>query len=100
MEVDQFQKEIVKFMELWAKKQGSRPSEQSTFNHLIEEVGELAREFVNRDIRKDKFSDAEFDNAIGDIFVHLVVLAELRNIKIEELIMGIIEKDKQRFLKK
>ena len=100
MEVDDFQKEIVKFMELWAKKRGARPSEQSAFNHLIEEVGELAREFVNRDKRKNKFSDAELDNAIGDIFVHLVILAELRNIKVEQLIMDIIKKDKKRLLKK
>jgi|SRR3989344_5671946 len=99
MKVDEFQKEIVRFMELWAKTKGIRFSEQSTFNHLIEEVGELAREFVNREIRKDKFCDEKFDNAIGDILVHLVVLAELRNIKIEQLIMDIIEKDKKRFLK-
>lgn len=100
MEVNKFQKEIIEFMALWEKKLGVPYSEQKTFNHLVEEVGELAREFVNRDLRPDKFSDKELDNAIGDTLIHLVVLAELRGIKIEKLILEIMEEDKKRILKK
>jgi len=99
MEVDKFQSEIIKFMNMWAKKRGSPDTEQLTFNHLVEEVGELAREFVNREARKDEFSDKEYDNAIGDILINLVVLAELRGVKIEKLITDIIKEDKKRFLK-
>jgi NTP pyrophosphatase (non-canonical NTP hydrolase) len=99
MEVEEFQKEIVKFMKMWAKKRGSPDTEQLTFNHLVEEVGELAREFVNRDARKDKFSDKEYDNTIGDILVNLVVLAELRGVKIEKLVMDIIREDSKTLLK-
>ncbi len=100
MEVNQFQKEIVKFMELWAKKRGTPDTEQLTFNHLVEEMGELAREFVNREARKNKFSNEQYDNAIGDILINLVLLAELHGIKIESLILDIIKKDKKRFLQK
>ncbi len=100
MEVDKFQEEIAKFIKMWEKKQGFPHSEQTTFNHIVEEVGELAREFVSRDIRKDKFSDEEFDNAIGDSLIHLIALAELRGIKIEKLIMDIVDEDRKRFLNK
>ena len=96
MEVDKFQNEIAKFAKLWEKQRGIIHTEQGTFNHLVEEVGELAREFVNRDIRKDKFSDKEYDNSIGDILVMIVVLAELRGIKIEKLILDIIKEDSKR----
>jgi NTP pyrophosphatase (non-canonical NTP hydrolase) len=99
MEVDDFQKEIFKFMNMWAKKRGSPDTEQLTFNHLIEEMGELAREFVNRDARKDKFSDKEYNNAIGDILINLVLLAELRGVKIEKLVKDIIREDSKGLLK-
>ncbi|MBN1376729.1 MazG-like family protein [Candidatus Woesearchaeota archaeon] len=98
MEVDKFQKEIIEFMKMWEKKRGFPDSEQTTFNHIVEEVGELAREFVSRDIRKDKFSDEKLDNAIGDSLIHLIALAELRGIKVEKLIMDIIDEDKKRVL--
>jgi len=97
MEVDKFQNEIAKFMKLWEAKRGVPDSEQRAFNHLVEEVGELAREFVNRDIRKDKFSEEEYSNAIGDMMIHLIVLAELRGVKIEKLILDIIKEDTKSF---
>lgn len=98
MEVKNFQNEIFNFALAWDNKQNITPSEQATLIHLVEEVGELAREYVNKESRKDKFSDDELNNAIGDALIQLIKLAQLRNVDIENLILKIIE-DEQQLLK-
>ena len=95
MEVKDFQKKIVDFVAAWDKKRNTTPNEQSTFNHIVEEIGELAREYVNQDSRKDKFNKNELDNAIGDTLMQLVKLAHLRGINIEDLILNIIEEEQE-----
>lgn len=97
MQVNDFQKEIVKFAQQWDKKRFHISTEQSLFNHLVEEVGELATQFVNKDQRKDKFEESEIDNAIGDIITVAVQLADLRGLKIEELVLKIIEDEQECF---
>ncbi len=99
MEVKDFQNKIVEFVNAWDKKRDTQPNEQLTFTHLVEEIGELAREYVNQQSRKDKFKKEELDNAIGDALMQLLKLAHLRGIDIEELVLKII-KDEQKFLKK
>ena len=95
MDVKNFQNEIFNFVSAWDKKRNVTPSELATFVHLVEEVGELAREYVNQEKRKDQFSDDELNNAIGDALMQLVKLAQLRNIDIENLILKIIEEEQQ-----
>ncbi|MDD5567029.1 MAG: MazG-like family protein [Patescibacteria group bacterium] len=93
MEVKDFQNKIVEFVSAWDKKRNSNPNEQLTFNHIVEEIGELAREYVNQESRKDRFSKDELEDAIGDTLMQLVKLASLRNIDIEDLINMIIKKE-------
>jgi len=95
MEVKEFQKKIVKFVNAWDKKRSSQPNEQLVFNHIVEEIGELAREYVNKESRKDKFSDKELNNAIGDSLMQLIKLANLRGLDVEKLIFNIIEEEQE-----
>jgi len=96
MDIRELQAKINGFSKLWNEKQNRSPSEQITFNHIVEELGELASQYVNKDIRKEKFSGENLDNAIGDLLVHIIELASIRNIDIETLLLEIIEKDKER----
>jgi NTP pyrophosphatase (non-canonical NTP hydrolase) len=100
MEVNQFQDKIVKFCKEWEKYREFKHTEQNTFNHLVEEMGELASQFVNRDKGRKEFDGNEFDNAIGDILIHLVCLANLRGLSVEQLIDQIIKEDSKRLLEK
>ena len=95
MEVKDFQNKIVEFMAAWDKKRKVVPNEQVTFIHLVEEVGELAREYVNKEKRKEDYSEEELTNAIGDIFMQLVKLANLRGLDIEKVILQIIEEEQE-----
>ena len=100
MEVKEFQEKIVAYCKEWEKYRNIKHTEQNTFNHLVEEMGELASQFVNRDKKRREFDDNEFDNAIGDILIHLVCLANLRGLSIEQLINEIIKEDSKRLLEK
>ncbi|GEM_PF-3125460 len=95
MEVKELQARIIELMDAWDKKRNTVPNEQLTFNHLVEEVGELAREYVNKEHRKEKYNEKELENAIGDAFIQLVRLAHLRGLDIEEVVLKIIENDKK-----
>jgi len=96
MTVNEFQEKIIEFSNRWDKKRNTNPSERSTFIHLVEEVGELAREYVSEEKRKEKYNPAEVENAIGDIIFQVVKLAHLRGLNIEEIVTKIIRDEEIR----
>ncbi|OHA00127.1 MAG: hypothetical protein A3C07_00185 [Candidatus Sungbacteria bacterium RIFCSPHIGHO2_02_FULL_47_11] len=93
MEVKDFQEKIVECVKAWEKKRKVTPDEKAIFIHLVEEVGELAQQYVNREERKDKYNEKELENAIGDILMQLVRLAYSRGLDIENLVSEIIEEE-------
>lgn len=95
MEVKQFQKQIAEFVAKWDKKRNVKASEELTFIHLVEEVGELAREYVNKQERKDKFSRAELENAICDILMQTVKLADMHGIDVEKAVGRVIREEEK-----
>lgn len=90
MEVKELQQKILELEAKWNKKRNYIPTEQTLFNHLVEEVGELAQQYVNQDQRKDKYSKEELENALGDIMIIVVELAALRGLDVEEILTKII----------
>lgn len=90
MEVKNFQTQIAEFVSAWDKKRGTIPNEQLTFNHLIEEIGELAREYVNQESRPDQFKEEELNNAIADALMQLIFLTDQRGLDIEQAVTDII----------
>lgn len=99
MEAKDLQRTILEFHNKWHVKRKTVPDEQRTFNHLVEEVGELAREYVNKESRPDRYSEAEVENAIGDIFMQLVQLAHIRGLNIEDVVLKIIKEEEEMFFK-
>lgn len=100
MEICALQEHIVAFIKEWEKERNVIHTEQMAFNHIVEEVGELAHEFVSKDVRKNEYSDAKMNNAICDILVHLVDLARLRGLDVETLVINTIREDRERFREK
>ena len=56
MEVKEFQKRIEDHLTAWERNRSVKYTEQLSFAHLVEEVGELATEYVNKEARKDEYS--------------------------------------------
>lgn len=91
MEVKDFQNKILDLEEKWNKKRGYIPTEQTLFNHLVEEVGELAMQYVNKNQRPERYSEEEFENALGDILMIVIELAHVKGLDIEDLVLKIIK---------
>ncbi len=96
MTVKELQDLVLEFVAKWDKKRGTVPNEKSNFIHLIEEVGELARQYVNEEKRKDQYDSKEIDNAIADIFMQIVSLAKIRGLDLEELVVNTIKAEAHR----
>jgi NTP pyrophosphatase (non-canonical NTP hydrolase) len=99
MTVKEFQKDIIKFLAKWDKKRKNKPTAQKTFVHLVEEIGELARQYVNKDTGRRAYDEKEVEDAIGDILIQLVMLAELHGLDIEKTVLKIMEREKNLFKK-
>lgn len=96
MEIKEFQKKIIEYVRKWDEKRGKISDEKTTFAHLVEEVGELARQYVNKEIRKDQYDEKEIEDAIFDILVQLIRLADLRNIDMEKLVLDSMKENEKR----
>lgn len=99
MEVKTFQTKIKNLMKDWDKLKEKKYTSETAFYHLIEEVGELAKELVNKKRSPEKYSKEKLIDAIGDILIYIVLLASLYKVDIEKLILNIIEQDKKRMAK-
>jgi len=99
MEVKAFQTQIKNLMRDWDKLKGKRYTLETAFCHLVEEVGELAKELVNKKRSPEKYNKEKLIDAIGDILIYAALLASLHKIDIEKLILTIIEQDKKRMAK-
>ncbi|MFA5076085.1 MAG: hypothetical protein WC480_01570 [Patescibacteria group bacterium] len=95
MEVKDFQKKVVEFVDAWDKKRKVVPNEQLTFYHIIEELGELARDYVNNKSRPAEYKKSDFQDAIGDSLMQIIKLAALRGLDIEKIVLDIIERERQ-----
>jgi NTP pyrophosphatase (non-canonical NTP hydrolase) len=99
MEVKKLQKKIE---ELWKEVKRLRKKKRTTemvFIHLVEEVGELAREFVNKEIRPEKYSEKKLFDAIADILIMAFFLASFYKLDVEELLVKALKEGKKRLKK-
>lgn len=87
------QVQIKKLIDQWDERRGKRHTTELAFIHLQEEIGELARQFINKAQRPEKYSEDELKDAIGDVTCWAFFLASLHNIEVEDLISNIIKRD-------
>jgi NTP pyrophosphatase (non-canonical NTP hydrolase) len=66
---------------------------------LVEEVGELAREFVNKERRPEKYSEEKLFDAIADILIMTFFLASLYKLDVEKLLVKTLRESKKKLKK-
>ena len=96
MEIREMQNKITEFAKSWEKKWGVSQDERRTVMHLTEELGELAKEYINMDMRKSKFNKEKLNNAIADCFFQLFYLAEIRGLDLDKLLTETMDEDYKR----
>jgi NTP pyrophosphatase (non-canonical NTP hydrolase) len=98
MEIKDMQKQMWNIIEERNRKAGTEHDKELTFVHIVEEIGELARELYNKrnNLRKE-FNKEKFDEELIDSIAFLLILAKDYDVNLEETFNKKIQKLKKRF---
>ena len=96
METIELQKRIMDLIYKMDEKYNCTHDSESTFNHIIEEIGELAKELNKPKIRNEQIIKQELSNEIADVIILLIHLATINDINIEESVLYKMNELKQR----
>jgi NTP pyrophosphatase (non-canonical NTP hydrolase) len=96
METSQLQNEANNIIEIIDKKLNVNHNEENTIIHLLEELGEVARQVTNKNIRKIARDEKNLEEEIADVQLFIMRLATINNVDIENAIMSKIKKLKER----
>ena len=82
----------MKIAEKISKNTNQELEAEISFMHMTEEVGEIAREFVNQKIRPEKFDKENMKEEVCDVILDSLVLAKLLDMDISKELNKKIEK--------
>ncbi len=100
MDIKQFQKEILKVFSQMDKMPNRRKhTKQSALIHLMEEIGEIARQVTSEYHRPEKFDKENLGTELADTLMFIVLLAELYNIDLSKEMQKSISRVKQKIAK-
>ncbi len=97
MDIKTFQKEVKELFNKISNKRKKKHTEEEIFIHLIEEIGEIARQLTNKKIREEKFDHKNLEGEISDSILFLTYLASLYKINLENSLKKDVEKLKIKF---
>lgn len=69
----------------------------TTIVHLLEEIGEVAREIMNQKIKRGKINRKNMEGEFADVAIMLMQLANNFGIDMEKVVSKKLEKMKERF---
>ncbi len=84
MELVEIEKQIVDFAQKRAAAKKFELTPELSYIHLIEEVGEVARQLSNRHMRPDLFNEHNLKEEIVDVILVALILANQCNIDLEK----------------
>jgi len=97
MNIKTFQREVEDLFNKISDKRKDKHTQEEIFIHLIEEIGEIARQLTNKRIRKEKFDHKNLGEEISDSILFLTYLASLYKINLEDSLKEDVEKLKIKF---
>jgi len=98
MDIKEFQDKAWEIIEKYNKKNNMEHKKDIMFYHLVEEVGELARQMYNeKDNWRKDFDKENFDEELIDILFFLLIIAKDYDVNIEEVFNKKMNSLKKRF---
>lgn len=98
MEIKEAQEKAWKVIEDWLNKNEIQHDKRTVFPHLIEEVGELAREYNNSiNNWREEFDKEKFSDELADVIFHCLILAKDFDVDVEKFLIKKIKKFRKRF---
>lgn len=98
MEIKEAQKQAWKVIDDWLKKTGKEHDKRTVFPHLVEEVGELAREYNNSiNDWREEFDKEKFSKELADVIFHCLILAQDFDVDVDEYLNKKTKEFRERF---
>ena len=97
MDIKQFQKEILEvFSQMDEMPNRRKHTKQSALIHLMEEIGEIARQVTSEFHRPEKFDKENLGTELADTLMFIVVLAQLYEVDLSKEMQESISRVKQK----
>lgn len=84
MEIKEFQEKAVRIVNKIDSITGINHDKETTFMHLVEEFGEIARQLYNERSGRDKIDTENLKEEIADVYLLLAKLATVYKIDLED----------------
>lgn len=98
MEINEIQTKACQLVEEYNKKNNIKHNKDTVFHHLIEEIGELAKELYHeKNNWRAEFNKERFENELIDVLMQLLILAKDYEVNIEEAFNKKLTNLKERF---
>ena len=100
MDIKQFQKEILEVFSEMDKMPNIREhTKQSALIHLMEEIGEIARQVTSEYHRPEKFDKENLGTELADTLMFIVVLAQFYDVNLSKEMKKSISRVKKKIAK-
>ncbi len=97
MEVKELQNKADEIIKIMDRTLGINHDADKTIIHILEELGEIARQINNVNIRKIEQDKENLEEEIADVIILTIRLANIYNLDIEKAIINKIKKLKARY---
>ncbi len=98
MEIKEMQEEAYKIIEEYNKKHNLNHNKDTIFLHLVEEVGELAKEMNHEKSNwRADFNREKFEHELIDVLYQILILAKDYDVNLEEVFKRKIKIFRERF---
>ena len=98
MDIKEMQNEILSVIDGYNNKHSLEHNKELSFYHLVEEIGELAREIhSDKDNWRKEFDKEKFSEELADVLAQVLVLAKDFDVDIETAYKNKMSKFRKRF---
>jgi NTP pyrophosphatase (non-canonical NTP hydrolase) len=91
MDIEEVSKRIYGLQKRGVESLGSKLTPELVFLHLSEEVGEIARQLVNKNLAMREYDESNIKEEIAQAILDLLVLSEIHTIDLPEALIEKIE---------
>jgi NTP pyrophosphatase (non-canonical NTP hydrolase) len=93
MDISVFQEKVLLAFDDIGRMPNRKPhTKQSAVVHLVEEIGEVARQITNEYHRPEKFNKENLGEELADVMMYIVLLAKLYDIDLSAEMNTVIRK--------
>ena len=96
MDIEKVSKRIYRLQKKRVEDLGTKLTPELVFLHLSEEIGEIARQLVNKNLAMREYEESNIKEEITQATLDLLVLSEIHNIDLPEALIRKIEEMNKR----